>query len=54
MAARLTGVRGSRYNPAHRREALKVQLAVFGINGPISLNPENPLFIREARLEFHK
>ncbi len=32
----------------------KVQIAVFGINGPISLAPENPLFIREARLEFYK
>jgi hypothetical protein len=27
---------------------------VFGINGPISLAPENPLFIREARVEFFK
>jgi gluconolactonase len=32
----------------------KVQIAVFGINGPISLAPENPLFIREARVEFYK
>jgi gluconolactonase len=31
-----------------------VQIAVFGINGPISLAPENPLFIREARVEFFK
>ena len=32
----------------------KVQIAVFGINGPISLAPENPLFVREARVEFFK
>ena len=32
----------------------KVPIAVFGINGPISLAPENPLFIREARVEFYK
>ncbi len=32
----------------------KVQIAVFGINGPISLAPENPLFVREARLEFYR
>jgi gluconolactonase len=32
----------------------KVQIAVFGINGPISLAPENPLFIREARVEFYR
>jgi gluconolactonase len=30
------------------------QIAVFGINGPISLAPENPLFVREARLEFYR
>jgi gluconolactonase len=32
----------------------KVPIAVFGINGPISLAPENPLFIREARVEFYR
>jgi gluconolactonase len=32
----------------------KVQIAVFGINGPISLAPENPLFVREAKLEFYR
>jgi len=32
----------------------KVQIAVFGINGPISLAPENPLFVRDARVEFYK
>jgi gluconolactonase len=31
-----------------------VRLAVFGINGPISLNPENPMFVRDARLEFYR
>jgi gluconolactonase len=32
----------------------KVQLAVFGINGPISASPENPVFFRDARVEFYK
>ena len=32
----------------------KVQIAVFGINGPISLAPENPLFVRDARVEFYR
>lgn len=32
----------------------KIQLAIFGINGPISNSPTNFIFIREAKLEFHK
>lgn len=32
----------------------KIQLAVFGINGPISNPPTNFIWVREARLEFYK
>jgi len=32
----------------------KIQLAVFGINGPISASPNNFIFIRSAKLEFYK
>lgn len=32
----------------------KIQLAIFGINGPISNPPTNFIWIREARLEFYK
>ncbi len=32
----------------------KVQVAVLGMNGPIALAPLNPVFIREARVEFFK
>jgi gluconolactonase len=32
----------------------RVQIAVLGINGPISLAPLNPVFVREARVEFYK
>ena len=32
----------------------KVLLAVFGINGPISASPENYIWVRSARLEFHR
>jgi len=32
----------------------RIQIAVFGMNGPISLAPLNPVFIREARIEFFK
>ena len=32
----------------------KIQLAIFGINGPISNSPTNYIFIREAKLEFYK
>ncbi len=31
----------------------QIQLAVFGINGPISNPPTNFIWVREARLEFH-
>lgn len=32
----------------------KIQLAVFGINGPLSNPPTNFIWVREARLEFYK
>jgi len=32
----------------------RIQIAIFGMNGPISLAPLNPVFIREARIEFFK
>ncbi|MGD9628958.1 MAG: SMP-30/gluconolactonase/LRE family protein [Pyrinomonadaceae bacterium] len=32
----------------------KIQLAIFGINGPISNPPTNFIWVREARLEFYK
>ena len=32
----------------------KFQIAILGINGPISLAPPNPVFFREAKIEFFK
>jgi len=32
----------------------KFQIAVFGINGPISVAPANTVWFREAKLEFYK
>ena len=32
----------------------QIQLAVFGINGPISKSPTNYIFMHYARLEFHR
>ena len=32
----------------------KFQVAILGINGPISLAPPNPVFFREARIEFYR
>jgi gluconolactonase len=32
----------------------KIQLAIFGINGPISNAPTNYIYMKHARLEFHK
>jgi gluconolactonase len=32
----------------------KFQIAVMGINGPISLAPPNPVFFREAKIEFYR
>jgi gluconolactonase len=32
----------------------KIQLAVFGINGPISFSPENFIWIKSATLDFYK
>jgi gluconolactonase len=31
-----------------------IQLAIFGINGPVSNPPTNYIYLRYARLEFHK
>jgi gluconolactonase len=31
----------------------RIQLAVFGINGPISAAPDNYIFFRSAKLEFN-
>ena len=36
------------------RPGAKFQIAVFGINGPISVAPANPVFFREARVEFFR
>jgi gluconolactonase len=36
------------------RPGQKIQLAVFGINGPISNPPTNFIWVRYARLEFYK
>ena len=36
------------------RPGQKIQLAVFGINGPLSNPPTNFIWVREARLEFYK
>jgi gluconolactonase len=36
------------------RPGQQIQLAVFGINGPISASPTNFIWVREARLEFFK
>ena len=32
----------------------KIQLAIFGINGPISNPPTNFIWVREAKLDFYK
>jgi gluconolactonase len=32
----------------------KIQLAIFGVNGPISNPPTNYIYLRYAKLEFHK
>jgi hypothetical protein len=32
----------------------KFELAILGINGPISLAPANPVFFREAKVEFFR
>jgi hypothetical protein len=32
----------------------KFQVAILGINGPISLAPQNPVFFREARIVFYR
>ena len=36
------------------RPGQKIQLAVFGINGPLSSPPGNFIWVRSATLEFHK
>jgi len=30
------------------------EIAILGINGPISLAPPNPVFFREAKIEFFR
>jgi len=42
-------VLGTTVNPGD-----KFQLAIFGINGPISVAPANFIWFREARVEFYK
>ena len=32
----------------------KFQIAVFGINGPISVSPENFIFVRQAQVELFR
>jgi hypothetical protein len=32
----------------------KFEVAILGINGPISLAPANPVFFREAKIEFFR
>lgn len=36
------------------RPGQKIQLAIFGINGPISNPPTNFIWVREAKLDFYK
>src|SRR5581483_1747907 len=36
------------------RQGEKIQLAIFGINGPISYSPENFIWIKSATLDFYK
>src|SRR5438067_5108325 len=36
------------------RAGQKIQLAVFGINGPISNPPTNFIWVREAKIDFYK
>jgi gluconolactonase len=36
------------------RPGQQIQLAIFGINGPISKSPTNYIFMHYARLEFHR
>ncbi|HWS87606.1 MAG TPA: SMP-30/gluconolactonase/LRE family protein [Pyrinomonadaceae bacterium] len=36
------------------RPGQQIQLAVFGINGPVSATPTNFIWVREARLEFFR
>jgi len=38
----------------HARPGQKIQLAVFGINGPISNPPGNYIWVRSATLDFYK
>jgi hypothetical protein len=32
----------------------KFQVAIFGVNGPISVAPANSIWFREAKLQFYK
>jgi hypothetical protein len=31
----------------------RLEIAIFGMNGPISLAPLNPVWFREAKVEFY-
>jgi len=37
----------------HVKPGQKIQLAIFGVNGPLSNPPSNFIYVREAKLEFH-
>jgi gluconolactonase len=32
----------------------KFQIAIFGVNGPISVAPANTVWFRQARIQFYK
>src|SRR5439155_1985122 len=38
----------------HVKPGQKIQLAIFGINGPLSNPPTNFIYLRYAKLEFYK
>ena len=39
---------------SQRKPGQKIQLAIFGANGPLSNPPTNYIYMREAKLEFYK
>ena len=43
-------------NPSHTKVSAgeKFQVAIFGVNGPISVAPANSIWFREAKLQFYK
>ena len=36
------------------KPGVKFQIAIFGINGPISAAPPNTVWFREAKVEFYR